>query len=230
MADMEPHARVARCFFQWERISMELCGHGFIRKPFKPNFITYFVYSLVVIAIFGSVYTIIFYDMSSKLFCALLLLMMFQVRFEMIWFCSSSLKFSRTFFFRRFRPSVKYTTSALKTSICGVWISSKICTMFTQKRNRKHVPNISGNSQCSRNFCSNFCHSCCCWPKFSFSLCRFMCMSWKIDWFHSFHFTCRASMKPPPPDTCCYFSYIPHKFWWVSLAFWHLNFYWKSLW
>lgn len=76
---MEPHTRVARCFFQWERISMELCGHGFIAKPFKPDVITYFVYGLVTVAIFGCVYTILFYDMSAKMFCGLLLLMMFQV-------------------------------------------------------------------------------------------------------------------------------------------------------
>lgn len=63
---------------------MELCGHGFIAEPFKPNIITYFVYGLVTAAMIECVYTITFYDMSAKLFCALILLMMFQARFEII--------------------------------------------------------------------------------------------------------------------------------------------------
>lgn len=79
---MEPHARIARCFFQWERIAVEWCGFNFIAEKFKPSILTYFVYTLVIIAIFGCVYTIAYYDISSKVFCVLLLLMMIQVNIQ----------------------------------------------------------------------------------------------------------------------------------------------------
>lgn len=63
---------------------MKLCGFDFIGAPFKPNVILYLVFGLVFIAIFGCVYTIAYYEMSAKVFCVLLLLMMIQVRFKMI--------------------------------------------------------------------------------------------------------------------------------------------------
>lgn len=82
--NMEPHARVEQCFFKWERLLLKLCGFNFIGEPFKPKLLTYFVCGLVFAAISCSVYTIICYEMSAKLFCVLALLMMIQVQFDTI--------------------------------------------------------------------------------------------------------------------------------------------------
>lgn len=89
---MQPHARVARCFFQWERIFLEICGHNFFGESYEPNGITYLTYSLIVIAFLCEIYTIAVYDMSSKFFCMVQMLLVLQVSFFIIAFFKSYYK------------------------------------------------------------------------------------------------------------------------------------------
>ena len=81
---MEPHDRIERCIFQWEKWLLKLCGHNFIGEPYKPNLITFFVYGLLTSAVVNAIYTIVYYDISAKLFCLTLLLMMIQVNIYFI--------------------------------------------------------------------------------------------------------------------------------------------------
>lgn len=76
---MEPHARVERCLFKWERLLLKLCGFNFIGEPFSPNFLTYFVYGLDFTITLSCIYTIAVYEMSAKLFCVVILVMIIQV-------------------------------------------------------------------------------------------------------------------------------------------------------
>lgn len=76
---MEPNSRIERCFFQWERIALQLIGHNFIGEPFQPNPITYWTYGVMGASIVSQIYTIAAYEMSYKIFAIISHLLTLQV-------------------------------------------------------------------------------------------------------------------------------------------------------
>lgn len=77
---MDANARFTRCVYEWERKLLRLIGHDFLDGEFKPNIITVIVYVLIFVALTGIFNTIIYYDVPSKLFCLLCLILVIQVR------------------------------------------------------------------------------------------------------------------------------------------------------
>lgn len=77
---MDANARFTRCVYEWERKVLRLIGHDFLDGTFKPNAITVIVYVLIFVALTGIFNTIIYYDVPSKLFCLLCLILAIQVR------------------------------------------------------------------------------------------------------------------------------------------------------
>lgn len=111
---MEPHARITRCFFEWERILFRIVGHNFIGEPFKPNPLTYLMYFIIVLAFIGQWYTIILYDMEAKIFAMISILLTLQVNIKLNTFLI--LIFHSLMLFFRF--SEKSTTFNIQTKCC----------------------------------------------------------------------------------------------------------------
>lgn len=76
---MDAYAKFNRCIYEWERKLLRLIGHDFLDGTFKPNVIAILVYLLIFIALIGIINTIIYYDVPSKLFCILCLILLLQV-------------------------------------------------------------------------------------------------------------------------------------------------------
>lgn len=76
---MDAYSRFTRCIYEWERKLLRLIGHDFLDGTFKPNVIAIIVYMLIFIAMAGIINTIIHYDVPSKLFCVLCLILLLQV-------------------------------------------------------------------------------------------------------------------------------------------------------
>lgn len=121
---MEPHERISRCIFQWEKILLKLCGHNFIDEPLKPNIITYIVYTVVCTGISCEIYSIIFYDMITKVVCATEILLALQV-IRFVSYCNhfdfycSQIQNILYNVYKIYRPSEKCIIFVMLTISCG---------------------------------------------------------------------------------------------------------------
>lgn len=88
---MDSYTNFTRCIYEWERKLLRFIGHDFLDGTFKPNVLAIFVYFLIVVAFVGIVNTIIFYDVPSKLFCVLCLILLLQVNCAKRFTCNDSM-------------------------------------------------------------------------------------------------------------------------------------------
>lgn len=97
---MEPHARVERCLFRWERIALTAIGHNFIGEPFRPNLITYWTYGVMAASVVSQIYTFAMYELSYKIFAIISHLLTLQV-----WLSTKSINVSFEIFTKWFLAS-----------------------------------------------------------------------------------------------------------------------------
>lgn len=77
---MEPHEKIRYSFYHLLRKLFAAVGHDFLRADgFKPNFNTYCIYLVAVIAFTSFHYTIMTYDIVTKLSAIAYLALVYQV-------------------------------------------------------------------------------------------------------------------------------------------------------
>lgn len=77
---MDAYTRFNRCLFEWERALLRLLGHDFMGEKFERNFMTFFLYTLLLSAVAGMIYTFVFYDSLERIFSVLFFLIALQVK------------------------------------------------------------------------------------------------------------------------------------------------------
>lgn len=78
---MEPHEKIRHSFYKLLRKLFMAVGHDFLRDDgFKPNFYTYCIYLVSATTLTSFLYTILIYDIATKLGSIAYLAMFCQVR------------------------------------------------------------------------------------------------------------------------------------------------------
>lgn len=77
---MDAYNRFNRCLFEWERALLRLLGHDFMGEKFERNIMTFFIYTLLLVAFLAMFYTFAFYSGLEKIFSVLFFLIAIQVR------------------------------------------------------------------------------------------------------------------------------------------------------
>lgn len=76
---MESYSRFTRCIFKWEAFLLDLVGHNMLDLNYRRNLNTYLIYALVVVALVAEMYSILYYDLSTKIFCSIGIVLVVQV-------------------------------------------------------------------------------------------------------------------------------------------------------
>lgn len=150
------HFLTKRVMFEWERTVFKIVGHDFLGEKFERNFMSYFIYTLMVMAIITMIYSAIFFDALTRIFSLLFFLIALQVN-EFL--CLNLLSFTN--FFQSFCSVwLKSITFDMSMICSGSFIAYRISIKFIRRANPENELSIFRNAYLSPKSYSKLCPRC----------------------------------------------------------------------